>query len=95
MNVETFTDFTFGTNSYLVWEDDADKAVLVDAGLNTELILDFIRKEGLGLEAVLLTHGHPDHLVGAADVAEATGADVYLHSIEAKVVEMMPEMILA
>lgn len=95
MNVETFTDFTFGTNSYLVWEEGADKAVLVDAGLNTELILDFIRKKGLSLEAVLLTHGHPDHLVGAADVAEATGADVYLNSIEAKVVEMMPEMILA
>ncbi len=95
MNVETFTDFTFGTNSYLVWEEGKDKAVLVDAGLNTELILDFIRKKGLGLEAVLLTHGHPDHLVGAADVAEATGADVYLNSIEAKVVEMMPEMILA
>jgi glyoxylase-like metal-dependent hydrolase (beta-lactamase superfamily II) len=95
LNVETFTDFTFGTNSYLVWEEGADKAVLVDAGLNTELILDFIRKKGLSLEAVLLTHGHPDHLVGAADVAEATGADVYLNSIEAKVVEMMPEMILA
>jgi glyoxylase-like metal-dependent hydrolase (beta-lactamase superfamily II) len=95
LNVETFTDFTFGTNSYLVWEEGTDKAVLVDAGLNTELILDFIRKKGLSLEAVLLTHGHPDHLVGAADVAEATGADVYLNSIEAKVVEMMPEMILA
>ena len=95
MNVETFTDFTFGTNSYLVWEEGKDKAVLVDAGLNTELILDFIRKKGLNLEAVLLTHGHPDHLVGAAEIAEATGADVYLNSIEAKVVEMMPEMILA
>jgi len=95
LNVETFTDFTFGTNSYLVWEEGKDKAVLVDAGLNTELILDFIRKKGLSLEAVLLTHGHPDHLVGAAEIAEATGADVYLNSIEAKVVEMMPEMILA
>ena len=95
MNVETFTDFTFGTNSYLVWEEGKDKAVLVDAGLNTELILDVIRKKGLNLEAVLLTHGHPDHLVGAAEIAEATGADVYLNSIEAKVVEMMPEMILA
>jgi len=95
LNVETFTDFTFGTNSYLVWEEGKDKAVLVDAGLNTELILDFIRKKGLNLEAVLLTHGHPDHLVGAAEIAEATGADVYLNSIEAKVVEMMPEMILA
>jgi hydroxyacylglutathione hydrolase len=95
LEVETFTDFTFGTNSYLIREEGADKAVLVDAGLNTELILDSIRNKGLSLEAVLLTHGHPDHLVGAADIADATGADVYLNSIEAKVVEMMPEMILA
>ncbi|MCJ7745377.1 MAG: MBL fold metallo-hydrolase, partial [Actinobacteria bacterium] len=61
MNVETLTDYSFGTNSYLVWEEGSDRAVLVDAGMNTELILDFIRKEGLSLEAVLLTHGHPDH----------------------------------
>jgi glyoxylase-like metal-dependent hydrolase (beta-lactamase superfamily II) len=95
LNVETFTDLSFGTNSYMVWAEGTKEAVLIDAGLSTSLILDFLEREGMTLEAVLLTHGHPDHVAGAADVSQATGADVYLHSIEIKVVEMMPPMILA
>jgi glyoxylase-like metal-dependent hydrolase (beta-lactamase superfamily II) len=95
LNVETFTDLSFGTNSYMAWAEGTKEAVLIDAGLSTSLILDFLEREGMTLEAVLLTHGHPDHVAGAADVSQATGADVYLHSIEIKVVEMMPPMILA
>jgi hydroxyacylglutathione hydrolase len=94
-NVEMFTDLSFGTNSYLVWSDGSGKAVLIDAGLSTHLILDFLEREGLELEAVLLTHGHPDHIAGAAEVAEATGAGVYLHSIEIAVVNGMPPALLA
>jgi hydroxyacylglutathione hydrolase len=95
LNVETFTDLSFGTNSYLVWGDGSESAVLIDAGLSTHLILDFLEREGLELEAVLLTHGHPDHLAGAAEIAEAAGTDVYLHSIEAQVAQGMPQMLLA
>lgn len=95
MNTETFTDLSFGTNSYLVWEEGAGSAVLVDAGLSTQAILEFIEREGLIIEAVLLTHGHPDHVAGAADLAEATGADVYLHEWDAKMVEVMPAGFLA
>lgn len=95
MNTEIFTDLSFGTNSYLVWEEGSGKAVLIDAGLSTHQILDYLEREGLELEAILLTHGHPDHVAGAADVAEATGADVYLHEWDAKMVEGMPAMLLA
>ena len=42
----------------------------------------------------MLTHGHPDHVAGAADIVEATGADVYLHSIEIEVVKMLPAALL-
>lgn len=94
LNVETFTDLSFGTNSYLVWAKGSKKAVLIDAGLSTHLILEFLEREGLTLEAVLLTHGHPDHLAGAAEVAEGAGADVYLHSVEAQVAQGMPQMLL-
>ncbi len=90
INVETFTDLSFGTNSYMVWAEGSDSAVVIDAGLSTHAILEFLENNGLRLDAVLLTHSHPDHLAGAADVASATGADVYLHPIEAEVVKMMP-----
>lgn len=95
MNIETFTDLSFGTNSYLVWAEDSKKAVLIDAGLSTALILDYLKANELELVAILVTHAHPDHIAGVADVAEATGADVYLHEIEIPAVKMMPEMMLA
>lgn len=95
MNVETFTDLSFGTNSYLVWNEDSKEAVLIDAGLSTHTILEFLERNNLTLAAVLLTHGHPDHVAGAADVAEATGAPAYLHEIDAKMVELMPPGMLA
>ena len=95
MNIETFTDLSFGTNSYLVWAEDSKKAVLIDAGLSTHLILDYLKSNELELVAILVTHAHPDHIAGVADVAEATGADVYLHEIEIPAVKMMPEMMLA
>ena len=95
MNIETFTDLSFGTNSYLVWAEDSKKAVLIDEGLSTHLILDYLKANELELVAILVTHAHPDHIAGVADVAEATGADVYLHEIEIPAVKMMPEMMLA
>jgi glyoxylase-like metal-dependent hydrolase (beta-lactamase superfamily II) len=93
--VEMFTDLSFGTNSYVVWAEGSKSAVLIDSGLSTHLILDFLEKEGLSLEAILLTHAHPDHIAGVDEVAEATGADVYLHSIEIDLVRGIPPAMLA
>jgi hydroxyacylglutathione hydrolase len=95
LNIETFTDLSFGTNSYLVWADGSKEAVLIDAGLSTHLILEYLKANELTLVAILVTHAHPDHIAGVADVAEATGADVYLHEIEIPAVKMMPQMMLA
>ena len=95
MNVETFTDLSFGTNTYLVWNADSQNAVLIDAGMGTQMVLDFLKSEGLELDAILITHAHPDHIAGAADLAEATGADVYLHETEIQALEMMPQAMLA
>lgn len=95
MNIETFTDLSFGTNTYLVWNEGSKDALLIDAGLATRMILEFLKKEELQLEAILITHAHPDHIAGAADLAEATGADVYLHEIEIQALDMMPQAMLA
>lgn len=94
-NVETFTDLSFGTNCYLVWKEGSRESVLIDAGPAWQRIIDFIDRHDMELEAVLLTHGHPDHVVGAARVAEATDAPVYLSEPDARMVEMMPPNLLA
>jgi hydroxyacylglutathione hydrolase len=90
LNVQTFTDYSFGTNNYLVWEDSQEGAVLIDAGPAIQPVYDSLKSKGLKLEAILLTHGHPDHVLGAAALAEETGADVYLHEYDAVMVKSMP-----
>jgi hydroxyacylglutathione hydrolase len=63
-------------NCYLIW-DDAKRACVVDPGGEPERIAERLRKEELTLEAILVTHGHFDHVEGVKGLAVATGATVY------------------
>jgi hydroxyacylglutathione hydrolase len=68
-----------GTNCYVVRsETSADEAVVVDpSGDAAELRLTLARL-GARCTAILLTHGHWDHLLGVADLADGTGAPVHM-----------------
>jgi glyoxylase-like metal-dependent hydrolase (beta-lactamase superfamily II) len=63
-------------NCYVVWGDDR-VACTVDPGGEPERVAQRIEREGLSLEAILVTHGHFDHIEGVKGLAEATGAKVY------------------
>ncbi len=63
-------------NCYLVW-DESNAACAVDPGGEPERLARLVEKKGLRLEAVLVTHGHFDHVEGVKGLAEATGARVY------------------
>jgi hydroxyacylglutathione hydrolase len=68
-----------GTNCYLVRADpQATAAIVVDPGADAPRVLDELTKSSASCEAILITHGHWDHLGGVADLAEATGAPVYM-----------------
>lgn len=94
MNIETFTDMSFGTNNYLLWGEEEGKALLIDAGASGPEVLEFLKEKGLELRAVLLTHGHPDHTVDAHLIAEETGADVYIHDSDAEAGAGLPASLL-
>jgi hydroxyacylglutathione hydrolase len=79
-----------GTNCYAVRADRAaDEAVVIDpSGSATELRLDLARA-GARCVAILITHGHWDHLAGVADLAEATGAPVHMAEDERALLEQI------
>ena len=71
------------TNCFVVRsERGAAEAVVVDPGGDvTQLRLELARS-GARVAGILLTHGHWDHVLGVADLAEATGAPVYIGAEE-------------
>ena len=68
----------YQTNCYMVWEDTAKTCVVIDPGYQPEDVLESVSSQGLTVEAILLTHGHFDHVGGVRKIREATGCKVYL-----------------
>jgi hydroxyacylglutathione hydrolase len=69
----------FEVNSYVVHAPDGD--IVVDAGAEPEKILAAIRAP---VAAILLTHGHADHVNALQTVRTETGAPVYMHPADAE-----------
>ena len=59
------------TNSYVIYSSENHLAYIVDAPDGNESILSFIKQNNLDLCAVLLTHGHFDHILGLGEIVKA------------------------
>src|SRR6516164_2737203 len=64
-------------NAYLVWDLGTKHAAAFDTGADCSGMLKFATKENLGIEMILLTHAHPDHVADLPRLREETGADVF------------------
>ena len=69
----------YQTTCYILHQEDSSSCVVIDPGYTPEVILDFLAGKGLKLEAILLTHGHFDHVGAVRDLAAETGCKVYLN----------------
>jgi hydroxyacylglutathione hydrolase len=82
-----------GTNCYLVRRPGADEAVVVDPGGDAAEIRLELARLGARCEAILITHGHWDHLGGVADLAEGTGAPVHMAAGERELLERVNDFV--
>jgi glyoxylase-like metal-dependent hydrolase (beta-lactamase superfamily II) len=67
------------TNCYLLALDKGGPAIAIDAPPDAGAIADLATRHGLSIAALVLTHGHVDHMGGAGVLQRATGAVVYVH----------------
>ncbi len=73
LQYQTIPVTPFEQNCSLIWDDQSRQAAVVDPGGDLDLILDVVRRNGLKLEQIWITHGHLDHASGTADLAEQMG----------------------
>ena len=86
MDVRMFTVGPVQENCYLLrTSDDADRAIIVDPGEEAPKLLGAIDELGVGVDAILITHTHFDHVGAVAPLARATGAPVYCPELETRV----------
>src|SRR5271169_5047166 len=76
-------------NVYLL---DTGQPVLIDSGVGmaVDKTIDNIRSAGVdpsSITAIILTHCHIDHMGGASSLRERLGARLYMHELDAEIVE--------
>jgi glyoxylase-like metal-dependent hydrolase (beta-lactamase superfamily II) len=64
LNIHTIVSMPFAENTYVLWRVGATEVLVVDPGLQPDLILEFLAEQTLTPAAILNTHGHADHIGG-------------------------------
>lgn len=87
VRVEVTADRRFGTNSYLVEDEETHDAVVIDSNLEPDLVIALARERGVTVNAILLTHTDLDHIAGLHELQQAFGpVPVAVHEAERDVV---------
>ena len=88
IQVEVTADRRFGTNSYLVADDQTHDAVIIDSNLEPDLAVDAARRSHANVHAILLTHTDLDHIAGLHELRQAFGdVPIAVHASERDVIE--------
>ena len=72
------------TNCYIVYTEDTQKAVIIDPAADSRRIMDEISALGVTPEAILLTHGHFDHMLAAESLKNGYQIPVCVHKADAE-----------
>jgi glyoxylase-like metal-dependent hydrolase (beta-lactamase superfamily II) len=90
MRYERFPLGNLWTNGYLFC-GEGKEAFFVDPGGDVSDVLDHIARQNLTLKAVLLTHGHLDHLAGIEGFLSLVGEEIYVAEEDSSLLRHPPE----
>ena len=83
-NIRAVVCGAYQENAYLVCPDGRGDAFIVDPGDDLPALTRALSESGRRLSAIVLTHGHFDHMLAAAPLSRMTGAKVYVRSEDAE-----------
>ena len=78
MKLETIVVGDFAVNCYLYYSQESKSGVIIDPGADPDQIFDKIESLGIKPLAILLTHGHCDHIGAVSDVKERYKIPIYI-----------------
>jgi hydroxyacylglutathione hydrolase len=92
MLIETFVLTPFQQNTRVVSCEATRKAICIDPGEKSDELVEYIKANDLELQAIVLTHGHFDHIGGTSDLHKNfPDAEVLLHEDEMYLYEALPQ----
>lgn len=87
IEIKSMTLGMVATNCYLIINKENKEALLVDPADNALRISNVIEENGCTLKAILLTHGHFDHIMALNDLKKRYNVPVYAHEEEEDVLK--------
>ena len=84
MKVKVLCVGPIGTNCYILEDEQAKVAAVIDPGDEADKIAQVLKEDGVKVEYILLTHGHYDHTTGVPGLAKYyPDAKIYIHQADA------------
>lgn len=90
MHIETFDVGPLGCNCSIVSDPETRRAVVIDPGGDLEKIQERLDALGVGVDAIVHTHTHIDHVGATAGLQRATGAIAQIHEADRFLYDMLP-----
>ena len=83
MEIKVLPVGELGTNCYILEDEEAKLAAVIDPGDEAGRILTQVREDGMQVKYILLTHGHYDHTTAVPELHEKLpGAQIYIHQAD-------------
>ncbi|WP_300279433.1 MBL fold metallo-hydrolase [Peptacetobacter sp.] len=82
MEIKRINDFYTSTNVYVLFDEETKEAAVVDPGGSPDVVIEYLKEEGLNLKYIILTHGHADHIGYVKNILDYKKVPVVAHKDE-------------